>query len=80
MAGTAVSLQIGAGPYNGRYSTTLDGTTTEGDSFSANTECKIGFERANLANKVHTVVVKSLGASAQAPAGSPGNFDFEGMM
>ena len=79
--GTAIYIKFGKGRDGGLYSTTIDGATTDGDSFLASsTVCDIGFQKQNLANGQHDVVVKSLGVSAQAPVGNAANLDFEGMM
>jgi len=74
-------MKIGSGPDGGSYSTTIDDSTTNHDSFSASSAvCDIGFKRENLENKQHVIVVKTLGVSPQAPVGSTGGLDFEGLM
>ena len=80
-AGTAIFLNLAASPDGGLYSVELDGETTQLDSYAADTStCKVGYSKQGLENKLHSIVVTTLGPSPQAPSTSAGVLDIENIM
>jgi hypothetical protein len=78
--GKAVYLKLGTGPDSGVFRVELDGEVEEVDSFEAvDNTCKVGYQKENLEDKQHNMIITTLGPSPQAPQ-ADGTLDIENIM